>query len=35
MLLKEPLRQGERVLESGVGELKNALLDIASQANKD
>ena len=27
MLAKEPLRVGERVLTSGVGELKAALLD--------
>ena len=31
MLPKQPLLPGERVLESGVGELKTALLDRESQ----
>jgi membrane fusion protein, heavy metal efflux system len=36
MLAKEPLRVGERVLTSGVGELKAALLDLEqSQPNKE
>jgi len=34
VLPKEPLRPGERVLTSGVGELKAALLDLQSQPKK-
>jgi cobalt-zinc-cadmium efflux system membrane fusion protein len=33
MLRKEPLRSGERVLQTGVGELKAALLDKESERN--
>jgi cobalt-zinc-cadmium efflux system membrane fusion protein len=35
MLLLEPLRPGERILRSGVGELKAALLDLESRPVKD
>jgi cobalt-zinc-cadmium efflux system membrane fusion protein len=34
MLPKEPLRPGECILQTGVGELKAALLDLESQPNK-
>jgi cobalt-zinc-cadmium efflux system membrane fusion protein len=34
MLPKEPLRPGERILQTGVGELKAALLDRESQPEK-
>jgi cobalt-zinc-cadmium efflux system membrane fusion protein len=34
LLPKEPLRPGERVLQTGVGELKAALLNLESQADK-
>jgi membrane fusion protein, heavy metal efflux system len=33
MLPKEPLRPGDRILKSGVGELKAALLDLESRPN--
>jgi membrane fusion protein, heavy metal efflux system len=35
ILPKEPLLPGERILTSGVGELKAALLDLQSEANKE
>jgi cobalt-zinc-cadmium efflux system membrane fusion protein len=35
ILPKEPLRAGERVLTSGVGELKAALLDLESQSKSE
>jgi membrane fusion protein, heavy metal efflux system len=35
MLPLEPLRPGERILKSGVGELKAALLDLESRPAKD
>jgi cobalt-zinc-cadmium efflux system membrane fusion protein len=35
MLPLEPLRPGERILRSGVGELKAALLDLESRPTKD
>jgi len=35
LLPKEPLRPGERVLQTGVGELKAALLNLESQPEKD
>ena len=35
MLPKRPLVPGERVLESGVGELKTALLDRESQPHPE
>jgi cobalt-zinc-cadmium efflux system membrane fusion protein len=34
ILPKEPLREGEHILQTGVGELKAALLDKESQPNK-
>ena len=34
LLPKEPLRPGERILQTGVGELKAALLDKESEPNK-
>jgi hypothetical protein len=34
ILPKEPLRAGERLIQSGVGELKAALLDKESQPEK-
>jgi cobalt-zinc-cadmium efflux system membrane fusion protein len=35
MLPLTPLRPGERILRSGVGELKAALLDLESSPSKD
>jgi cobalt-zinc-cadmium efflux system membrane fusion protein len=35
LLPKEPLRPGERVLQSGAGELKAALLNLESQRDKE
>jgi cobalt-zinc-cadmium efflux system membrane fusion protein len=35
LLPKEPLLPGERVLQSGAGELKAALLELKSQPQKD
>jgi len=35
ILPKEPLRAGERILQSGVGELKATLLDKESQPNRE
>jgi cobalt-zinc-cadmium efflux system membrane fusion protein len=35
LLPKEPLRPGERIIQSGVGELKAALLDKESQPNEE
>jgi cobalt-zinc-cadmium efflux system membrane fusion protein len=35
LLPKEPLRPGERVVLTGTGELKMALLALESQAEKD
>jgi cobalt-zinc-cadmium efflux system membrane fusion protein len=35
LLPREPLRKGERILETGVGELKAALLDLESRPAKD
>jgi cobalt-zinc-cadmium efflux system membrane fusion protein len=35
MLPLEPLRPGERILRTGVGELKAALLDLESRPNRD
>ena len=34
LLPKEPLHPGERILQTGVGELKAALLNLESQAKK-
>jgi cobalt-zinc-cadmium efflux system membrane fusion protein len=35
MLPREPLRPGERILRSGVGELKATLIDLESRPGKD
>jgi cobalt-zinc-cadmium efflux system membrane fusion protein len=35
MLPREPLKPGERILKSGVGELKAALIDLESSPSKD